>query len=179
MDTSKLKNFVTRGHNFFNRVYVEIVVYVDYKNNKVVKKNNYFRVYDTMDHTEINGWTPTSDYKLFDTPSAAASRMNTILKQQNYTLTKIDYTALKRDVDDAIKGLQYTYDNVLHSERVEAFSKEFNELLKKYNFHIKAEEDGDYYNDWINYSIIDDMLGGRELYIDDLVKSTDNLEIEK
>lgn len=105
--------------------------------------------------------------------------MNTILKQQNYTLTKINYAVLKRDVDDAIKGLQYTYDNVLHSERVEAFSKEFNSLLKKYNFHIKAIEDGDYYRDWINYSIIDDILDGRELYMDDLVNSTDNLEIEK
>lgn len=173
-----LETFKTMGYNYCNQVYIEVAVNIAYKNHKAVVDGHVgYTVYDEMEHSISTGWKHTGTYKYFWTPSKAAARANTILKHKGWTGKKIEYTDLKKLVNDILRSAQYIADKEYHEERVSAFKKDFAELLQKHNMHIRVEEDGDYYRDWNNYSFIDDTVDKKEFYLDDVAESIETTEV--
>lgn len=171
----ELETFKIGGYNHCNKVYIQVAVNIAYKDHKAVQDGHVgYSVYDTMEKT-FDGRN-TGPYKYFWTASKAASRANTILKRAGYTGAPIKYSDLTRVVDDLLRSAQYKADRIYHEERVAAFKKEFAELLQKHNMHIRVEETGDYYTDWNVYSIIDDTVNKKEVYLDDIVDEIETTE---
>lgn len=174
----ELRTFDTMGYNHCNKVYIQVAVHIAYKNHKAVQDGHVgYTVYDGMNLKPDHSWEHTSTYKYFWTASKAAARANTILKHSGYTGAPIKYSDLTKLVDSILRSAQYSADKAYHEERVAAFKKDFAELLKKHNMHIRVEEDGDYYHDWINYSFIDDTVDKKEFYLDDVAESIETTEV--
>lgn len=165
-----LPDFKTYTINFSNCTIVEVVSKIAYKDHKAVAVKPYYRVYDEGGRNSFG--VPTSEYNIYDTPSKAASRVNTLLKKAGANIT-VNYTQIKEGLDSILKIAQCAYDKERTQARIEAFKADFEKLLNKHNMHIVVtEEEGDYYsNGGALLEIKDDVMNGATHLLEDIVKT--------
>lgn len=165
-----LPDFKTYTINFYNNAIVEVVSKIAYKDHRAVAVQPYYRVYDEVVRNSFGD--PCSEYKIYNTPSKAASRINVLLKKAGVNMT-VNYTQVKEGLDSILKTAQHAYDKERIQNRIEAFKADFEELLNKHNMHIVInEEEGDYYsNGGIYLEIKDDLMNGATHLLEDIVKT--------
>ena len=165
-----LPDYKTYTINFYNGAIVEVVSMITYKDHKAVAVQPYYRVYDEV--VRNSSGDPTGEYKIYNTPSKAASRINVLLKKAGVNMT-VNYTQVKEGLDSILKIAQCAYDKERVQNRIEAFKADFEELLNKHNMHIVVSEyEEDYYSNGGTYlEIKDDVMNGATHLLEDIVKT--------
>ena len=165
-----LPDFKTYTINFSNHAIVEVVSNIAYKDHKAVAVKPYYRVYDEV--VRNSSGDLTGKYKICNTPSEAASRINTLLKKAGANIT-VNYTQVKEGLYSILKIAQCAYDKERTQSRIEAFKADFEKLLNKHNMHIvMSEYEGDYYSNGGTYlEIKDDVMSGATHLLEDIVKT--------